>query len=80
MAKSEITLKGKDVDLYPRLQEVATDSPLILETKLLKSIISETAFAASLQESRPILTGVHMVLSNHNEFKAVATDSHHEST
>ena len=77
--KSEITLKGKDVDLYPRLQEVATDSPLILETKLLKSIISETAFAASLQESRPILTGVHMVLSNHNEFKAVATDSHRMS-
>lgn len=77
--KSEITLKGKDVDLYPRLQEVATESPLVLETKLLKSIIAETAFAASLQESRPILTGVHMVLSNHKEYKAVATDSHRMS-
>lgn len=77
--KSEITLKGKSVDNYPRLQEVATDSPLVLDTKLLKSIISETAFAASLQESRPILTGVHFVLSNHKEFKAVATDSHRMS-
>ena len=28
----------------------------------------ETAFAASTQESRPILTGVHFVLS-HNELK-----------
>ncbi len=77
--KSEITLKGKDVDLYPRLQEMATENPLVIETKLLKSIITETAFAASLQESRPILTGVHMVLSDHKDFKAVATDSHRMS-
>ncbi|WP_159545497.1 DNA polymerase III subunit beta [Streptococcus halichoeri] len=77
--KSEITLKGKDVVQYPRLQEVSTENPLVLETKLLKTIISETAFAASLQESRPILTGVHLVLSNHKEFKAVATDSHRMS-
>ena len=77
--KSEITLKGKDVDLYPRLQEMTTENPLVLKTKPLKSIISETAFAASLQESRPILTGVHMVLSEQKEFKAVATDSHRMS-
>ena len=77
--KSEITLKGKDVDLYPRLQEMTIENPLVLKTKLLKSIISETAFAASLQDSRPILTGVHMVLSEQKEFKAVATDSHRMS-
>lgn len=77
--KSEITLKGKDVDQYPRLQEVSTDNPLVLETKLLKSLINETAFAASTQESRPILTGVHLTLSNHKDFKAVATDSHRMS-
>lgn len=77
--KSEIILKGKGVDLYPRLQEMTIENPLVLKTKLLKSIISETAFAASLQESRPILTGVHMVLSEQKEFKAVATDSHRMS-
>lgn len=77
--KSEITLKGKDVELYPRLQEIATNNPLVLETKLLKTLISETAFAASTQESRPILTGVHFVLSDHQDFKAVATDSHRMS-
>lgn len=76
--KSEITLKGKDVEQYPHLQEVNTSNPLILETKLLKTLITETAFAASQQESRPILTGVHMVLSN-QELKAVATDSHRMS-
>ena len=28
------------------------------------------------KESRPILTGVHFVLSQHKELKTVATDSH----
>ena len=77
--KSEITLKGKDVEQYPRIQEVDSLTPLIMNTKVLKSIISETSFAASTQESRPILTGVHFVLSNHNDLKAVATDSHRMS-
>ncbi|MBM7641880.1 DNA polymerase III subunit beta [Streptococcus loxodontisalivarius] len=77
--KSEITLKGKDVDHYPRIQEVATSNPLVMETKVLKNLIAETAFAASTQESRPILTGVHLVLTNNQEFKAVATDSHRMS-
>lgn len=74
--KSEITLKGKDADQYPRIQEVPTTNPLLLETKLLKNLINETAFAASLQESRPILTGVHFVLTDHKYLKTVATDSH----
>ena len=74
--KSEITLKGKDADQYPRIQEVPTTNPLLLETKILKNLINETAFAASLQESRPILTGVHFVLTDHKHLKTVATDSH----
>ena len=77
--KSEITLKGKDSEQYPRIQEISASTPLVLETKLLKKIINETAFAASTQESRPILTGVHFVLSNHKDLKAVATDSHRMS-
>ncbi|CQR23960.1 DNA polymerase III subunit beta [Streptococcus varani] len=77
--KSEITLKGKETELYPRLQEVSTSNPLILETKILKDIINETAFAASTQESRPILTGVHLVLTENQTLKTVATDSHRMS-
>lgn len=74
--KSEITLKGKSANQYPRLQEVATKQPLLLSTKLFKEMINETAFAASTQESRPILTGVHVVLNADQELKTVATDSH----
>lgn len=77
--KSEIILKGKEAEQYPRLQEVPTSKPLVLETKILKQTINETAFAASTQESRPILTGVHFVLTNHKNLKTVATDSHRMS-
>ncbi|HFH9838188.1 TPA: DNA polymerase III subunit beta [Streptococcus suis] len=77
--KSEITLKGKEAEQYPRLQEVQTTKPLVLETKVLKQTINETAFAASTQESRPILTGVHFVLTENNQLKTVATDSHRMS-
>ena len=67
--KSEITLKGKDADQYPRIQEISASNPLVLET----------AFAASVQESRPILTGVHFVLTDNRSLKTVATDSHRMS-
>ncbi|HFI0149389.1 TPA: DNA polymerase III subunit beta [Streptococcus suis] len=77
--KSEITLKGKEAEQYPRLQEVSTSKPLVLETKVLKQTINETAFAASTQESRPILTGVHFVLTDNKQLKTVATDSHRMS-
>ena len=77
--KSEITLKGKDADQYPRIQEISASNPLVLETKILKDVINETAFAASIQESRPILTGVHFVLTDNQFLKTVATDSHRMS-
>ena len=77
--KSEITLKGKDADQYPRIQEISASNPLVLETKILKDVINETAFAASVQESRPILTGVHFVLIDNRSLKTVATDSHRMS-
>ena len=77
--KSEITLKGKDADQYPRIQEISVSTPLVLETSVLKNIINETAFAASIQESRPILTGVHFVLTENKNLKTVATDSHRMS-
>lgn len=74
--KSEITLKGLDAENYPRIQEISTENPLKINVGLLKSIFSETSFAASTQESRPILTGVHLLLLENQKLKAVATDSH----
>lgn len=77
--QSEITLKGLDVEMYPRIQEMATENPLHIKAGVLKDIFTETAFAVSTQESRPILTGVHLTLTDHKLLKSVATDSHRMS-
>ena len=73
--KSEITLKGKDADNYPHLPVIDTQNQMKLPVHLLTKIISETGFAVSMHESRPILTGVHFILEN-QKLLAVATDSH----
>ena len=77
--QSEITLKGLDVEMYPRIQEMPTENPLKIKAGVLKEIFTETAFAVSTQESRPILTGLHLTLTDHKILKSVATDSHRMS-
>jgi DNA polymerase-3 subunit beta len=74
--QSEITLKGLDVEMYPRIQEMVTENPLKIKAGLLKEIFNDTAFAVSTQESRPILTGLHLTLTDNKILKSVATDSH----
>lgn len=77
--QSEITLKGLDVEMYPRIQEMPTENPLKIKAGVLKDIFTETAFAVSTQESRPILTGIHLTLTDNKVLKSVATDSHRMS-
>ena len=77
--QSEITLKGLDVEMYPLIQEMPTENPLKIRAGVLKEIFTETAFAVSTQESRPILTGLHLTLTDNKILKSVATDSHRMS-
>ena len=77
--QSEITLKGLDVEMYPRIQEMPTENTLKIKAGVLKEIFTETAFAVSTQESRPILTGLHLTLTDNKILKSVATDSHRMS-
>ena len=77
--KSEITLKGLDSEIYPHLQEISEGSSLKMKVKVLKEIFTETVFAVSTQENRPIFTGVHLETLSTGELKAVATDSHRMS-
>ncbi|MEJ6347829.1 DNA polymerase III subunit beta [Holzapfeliella sp. He02] len=72
---SEFLINGLDADNYPRLPQVSKDLQFELNGKTLRNLINQTNFAVSTQESRPILTGVHFVISN-EQVKAVATDSH----
>lgn len=72
---AKFTLNGFDANEYPQLPVIEQNNLLQIPVKLLNQMINETTFAASNQESRPILTGVHFTL-NEGLFKAVATDSH----
>lgn len=72
---AKFTLNGYNANEYPQLPVVEQNNLLQIPVRLLNQLINETTFAASVQENRPILTGVHFVLAN-GEFKAVATDSH----
>ncbi|MDO1604882.1 DNA polymerase III subunit beta [Lactobacillus sp. YT155] len=73
--KSEFTINGIDAVNYPHLPEVATQNPIVLDKDLLKEVVDQTVIAVSNQESRPILTGVNLVIKD-SQLKAVATDSH----
>lgn len=69
------TINGQDANNYPHLPEIDGDNTISLAGDVLKEVIGQTVLAVSTQESRPILTGVHLILSE-NQLLAVATDSH----
>jgi len=73
--QAEFTINGLDSETYPHLPEIEADSKLTIAADILKQIITQTVIAVSNQESRPILTGIHLAYSN-GELLAVATDSH----
>ncbi|MCF6515394.1 DNA polymerase III subunit beta [Lactobacillus sp. S2-2] len=72
---SEFTINGLDANNYPHLPEVETENSIHLSADIFKEIINQTVISVSKQESRPILTGIHVSL-NENQILAVATDSH----
>ena len=73
--KSEFKLIGSNPDDYPVLPEIKDEHSFSLPSNLMKSIIRETVFAVSQQETRPILTGV-LWEANEGRLSCVATDSH----
>jgi DNA polymerase-3 subunit beta len=55
---SEIQLVGLDPEEYPTLPSIEENRRIQLPSDLLKSMIKQTSFAVSSNESTPILTGV----------------------
>ena len=72
---AEFQITGIDGNEYPRLPEIDLDHQIQLPTLTFKNMINQTIFATSNQESRPILTGLHLVLKE-DHLVGVATDSH----
>lgn len=73
--QAEFIINGIDAETYPHLPEIEAENNLVIAADILKRIINQTVIAVSTQESRPILTGIHLAYSN-GELLAVATDSH----
>ncbi len=56
---SEFNLNGINKNEYPSINLEESKSPVTVAARVFKSIISQTSFASSNDESRPILTGIN---------------------
>lgn len=64
-----------DTEDYPEINLEKVEKPIVINSQELKKIINQTLFAVSIQESRPLLTGINFKI-NANIMECVATDSY----
>ena len=72
---SKYNLNCFSVNEFPKIDFKETSNPIIILSSTLKELINQTSFATSLQESRPLLTGINMKIIG-NILECVATDSY----
>ena len=62
-------------DDFPNVYLDESKEPIMFDSVKLKETINKTSFACSLQESRPLLTGINIKITG-NIFECIATDSY----
>lgn len=72
---SQFNLNCLKVEDYPQIKLEYQKDPIIIKGNLFKTIIKQTVFAISTQESRPLLTGINFKLQG-NIMEVTATDSY----
>lgn len=72
---SSFNLNCSNPNEFPDLELEYRKDPVILNQKVFKTIINQTAFATSTGESRPVLTGINFKLDK-NIMECTATDSY----
>lgn len=72
---TEFNLNGINSNEFPNLDLEETKEPILLQTNLIKKIISQTFFATSRNESRPLLTGINFIIDG-EMMEVIATDSY----
>lgn len=72
---SSFTLNSNNSNEFPDLELEEKTEPIIISQKVFKNIISQTIFATSTQESRPVLTGINFKFST-DKLECTATDSY----
>lgn len=73
--RGEYKLHVMDPLDYPNINFVCLENPLVLDSKVIKTIVRETTFASGTNEKKPILTGVNLKLEN-DKLTCTATDSY----
>jgi DNA polymerase-3 subunit beta len=68
-------LVGLPAEEYPPLEMDATEGWVAVDGARLRTLLTRTAYAMSVDESRPFLNGVHLALRK-GELRLVATDGH----
>ena len=74
-SKSSFTLNCNNSNEFPDLELNNSENPIIISKRIFKTIINQTVFATSTQESRPVLTGINFNFKN-NHLECTATDSY----
>ncbi len=72
---SSFNLNCNNVREFPNLELEDNKNPIYMNRRSFKNIISQTAFATSNQESRPVLTGINFKI-NESILECTATDSY----
>lgn len=72
---SNFNLNGIDPDEFPNLNIEKSSNPIVLDKKVIKTMVNQTIYATSTQESRPILTGLNFKIDN-DTLECIATDSY----
>lgn len=74
-SNTEFNLNGINPNEFPNLDMEESNEPIILNTNLFRSIINQTFFATSQNESRPLLTGINFKITG-KMMEVIATDSY----
>ncbi|MCK9519002.1 MAG: DNA polymerase III subunit beta [Dehalococcoidia bacterium] len=59
-ARNESTINSMDAEDFPRIPEIKDGVSLSLDPRVLRKAIERVEFAAASDDSRPVLTGVHV--------------------
>jgi len=72
---SQYNLNCLNNEDYPQIILEESNNPIKIKGDVIKNMIKQTIFAVSLQESRPLLTGINVKIDK-NVMEVVATDSY----
>lgn len=72
---SDFAINGYDPEEYPEISDISSSSTIELPASLFKSMIKQTIFACSMEETRPVFTGILLQIDKEN-ICIVGTDTH----